>query len=124
MQAMLPSTCKPHLALGLQVHVSLITAGAPRVFDTKFAGQVKAWHTDPQQAFQFFRFVHARDPVPSLPPQDWRCATRLVFVMPDIVIQTKADAPSDYHAEAMCVHHEPRVLIFGDHPGTMHVVRK
>ena len=52
----------------------MITAGAPRVFDTKLAGQVKIWHKDPHEKFEFFRFVHARDPVPSLPPLAWEYA--------------------------------------------------
>lgn len=65
-----PSTA----AVCLQVPVSLITAGAPRVFDTKLAGQVKIWHKDPHEKFEFFRFVHARDPVPSLPPLAWEYA--------------------------------------------------
>ena len=58
-------------SLWLQVPVTRITAGAPRVLNTELAARVKAWHTDPVRPFQFLRFVHARDPVPSVGPQAW-----------------------------------------------------
>ena len=58
--------------------MTLITAGAPRVLSTAFAAEVKAWHKDSDRPFQNFRFVHGRDPVPSLGPQDWGCVLHLL----------------------------------------------